>query len=252
MRITRLYHSKKLCCGETVQLDTEVSNHLIRVLRTTIGSPIILFNGDGFDYSCKTLNDHPRKTQVSVESKFEVKNESNLDITLIQGLSRNDRMETTIQKSVELGVNKIIPVLCQRSNTKLSKEKQNKKLAHWRKVAISACEQSGRSFLPEITEIISLNKLEKNATQLLNQSALKITLTPDSETSLNNLELNNAKKSKHTVEVFIGPEGGLNSEEIKLLETNQFKNICFGPRILRTETAGPAVISALQILWGDF
>ena len=252
MRTTRLYHSKNLSCGETTQLDAEASNHLIRVLRTTTGSPVVLFSGDGFDYVCTTLNDHPKKTLLSVESKVEIKNESNLNITLIQGLSRTDRMETTIQKSVELGVNKIIPVLCQRSNTKLSKEKQNKKLTHWRKVAISACEQSGRSVIPDITEIISLNSFKENTTELLTPHALKINLSPDAEITLKNLEPENTKDSRNVIEVFIGPEGGLNNDEIKLLEINQFKNICFGPRVLRTETAGPAVISALQMLWGDF
>lgn len=252
MRITRLYHSKILSCGETTELDADASNHLIRVLRTPIGSNIVLFSGDGFDYSCKTLNDHPKKTLLSVENKIEVKNESNLNITLIQGLSRNERMEVSIQKSVELGVNRIIPTLCQRSNAKLSKEKLNKKLTHWRKVAISACEQSGRSVIPEITEIISLNNFEKSTTQQLNQQALKVILAPDSDTSLKDIAFNNAANSGNTIEVFIGPEGGLNSHEIKLLENNQFKKIAFGPRILRTETAGPAVISALQTLWGDF
>lgn len=252
MRITRLYHSKKLSCGETTELNTDASNHLIRVLRTPTGSSIVLFDGNGFDYCCKTLNDHPKKTLLAIESKVEIKNESRLNITLIQGLSRNERMEASIQKSVELGVNRIIPVICQRTNTKLSKDKLNKKLVHWHKVVISACEQSGRSVIPEITEIISLNDFDKDSKQLSNQQALKIILAPDSDTSLKDIAFNNAAKSGNAIEVFIGPEGGLNSDEIKLLEDNQFKKIRFGPRILRTETAGPAVISALQTLWGDF
>lgn len=241
-----------------MQLDNEASNHLIRVLRTEIGSPIILFSGDGFDYSCKTLDEHPKKTTILIESKFEIKNESNLNITLIQGLSRNDRMDATIQKSIELGVNKIIPVLCQRSNSKSSKEKQAKKLSHWRRVAISACEQSGRSVIPEITEIteitemLPLNNLADCAARLFNQKALKLNLSLDAEISLKDIEIKNLEISEYEVVIFIGPEGGLNNEEIKLLENNQFKNVFFGPRILRTETAGPAVISALQILWGDF
>jgi len=252
VRITRLYHPKKLCCGETTQLDKEASNHLVRVLRTQIGSPIVLFNGGGVDYFCTTLSDHPKKTLVSIDSSVAIKNESNLNITLIQGLSRNDRMDTTVQKAIELGVNRIIPAICQRSNTKLNKDKLAKKLAHWRKVAISACEQSGRSVIPEITEIISLDDSAKSLVPLLTPDALKIILAPDSNTSLKDVELSSAAEPIHTIETFIGPEGGLNSEEIKLLENIRFKSVCFGPRILRTETAGPAVISALQILWGDF
>ncbi len=230
-------------CGETTHLDKNTSNHLVRVLRTKIDSPVVLFSGDGFDYYCKTLDSNSKKTLISIESKTEINNESNLNITLIQGLSRHDRMETTIQKSVELGANKIIPVLCQRSNTKMNQEKQSKKLDHWRKVAISACEQSGRSIIPEITDIISLS----NINQFLEPDAFKIILNPDTNTSLKDADFNH-----QTIEIFIGPEGGLNNKEITLLEESHFKNICFGPRILRTETAGPAVISALQILWGDF
>ena len=248
VRIARLYHSENLICGKTTELDKNTSSHLVRVLRTKAETPVILFNGDGFDYLCKTLNNHPKKTLVAVEERIKINNESNLFITLIQGLSRLDRMETSIQKSVELGVSKIIPVLCQHSNTKLTEDKQNKKLAHWRKVAISACEQSGRSIIPEISEINSLNKINS----LLNQDALKIILNPETKKSLKEIRLNQSEENSGTIEIFIGPEGGLAEDEITHLQTLQFQNICFGPRILRTETAGPAVISALQMLWGDF
>lgn len=243
MRITRLYHAEKLTCGDTTNLDKNTSNHLIRVLRTKKDTAIVLFNGNGFDFHCKTLDENPKKTLVSVESRIKIDNESNLDITLLQGLSRQDRMEATIQKSVELGVNKIVPVSCQRSNTKFSQEKQIKKITHWQNVAISACEQSGRSVIPEVTNITSLNDIQSS----LKPDAYKIILNPDVKTSLKDVSF-----SQQPIEVFIGPEGGLNEEEISLLEEIHFRNICFGPRILRTETAGPAVISALQMLWGDF
>ncbi len=242
MRVTRLYHPEELRCGETTQLDASASNHLVRVLRSKAGTNIILFNGNGFDYLCKTLDTDSRKTSVAVESSVQTDNESNLSITLIQGLSRQDRMEATIQKSVELGVNKIIPVNCQHSNSKLTKEKQIKKLQHWRKVAISACEQSGRSIIPEVTEVTSLKEL----LPLLDQQALKLNLDPQAEVSLKDIDNNQQK-----IELFIGPEGGLNEDETGYLRKNSFESIRFGPRILRTETAGPAVISAVQTLWGD-
>lgn len=242
MRCTRLYYPAALNCGSTIQLDSNASNHLIRVLRTRDGSSITLFNGDGFDYSCKTLDSNVKKTQVSIESKAQLKNESNLFITLIQGLSRQDRMEATIQKSVELGVTKIIPVICQRSNNKLTEDKKIKKVDHWQKVVISACEQSGRSIIPEITRIVSLSELQP----LLDPLAQKINLNPDAQASLKNI-----KHEQQSKEIFIGPEGGLNSEEIDILKQIDFTDLRFGPRILRTETAGPAVISAIQTLWGD-
>jgi len=241
--ITRLYYPDNLLCGETIQLNADTSSHLIRVLRTKTDSPVILFNGDGFDYFCRTLNNNAKKTLLSIESKIESNKESNLNITLIQGLSRQNRMELSIKKSVELGVNKIIPVICKRLNTKLAKDKQIKKLAHWHKIAISACEQSGRSIIPDIKEIVILD----NINLLLNKNALKLVLNPETRDSLKKINF-----KQQAIEVFIGPEGGLTEEEIALLQNNQFHNICFGPRILRTETAGPAVISALQMLWGDY
>ena len=242
MRITRLYHSESLHCGESTQLDASASNHLVRVLRSKPGTAVTLFNGDGFDYLCKTIDTDLKNTSVSIGSRVKINNESNISITLIQGLSRQDRMEATIQKSVELGVNRIIPVICQRSNHKLTKDKRLKKLEHWRKVAISACEQSGRSVTPEIPGISALNEL----TSLLEPGALKLNLEPAANKSLHDMDF------KHPViEIFIGPEGGLNSDETDALRRYGFENIRFGPRILRTETAGPAVISAVQTLWGD-
>lgn len=201
-----------------------------------------MFNGDGFDYSCKTFNSNAKNTQISVESKAQTNSESNLFITLIQGLSRQDRMEATIQKSVELGATKVIPVICQRSNNKLTQDKIIKKIDHWQKVAISACEQSGRSIIPEITHITSLSELQL----LLDPLAQKINLNPEADSSLKDI-----KHEQQIKEIFIGPEGGLNSEEIDILKQFNFTDVRFGPRILRTETAGPAVISAIQTLWGD-
>jgi len=247
MRITRFYHPDSLECGEVAHLGKEASNHLIRVLRTKTGSPVILFNGDGFDYHGKTLDTNTKSTSFSIGSKVETNNESNINICLIQGLSRQNRMDTTIQKSVELGVNTIIPVICQRSNLKLNKENTIKKHSHWLKVMVSACEQSGRSILPHLNETLALETLASS----LDKTALKIILDPTSSTTLKDIDTIQLKKSENKIEVFIGPEGGLNDDEIHYLKDQQFTNICFGPRILRTETAGPAIISALQLLWGD-
>ncbi len=229
-------------------LSRESSNHLIRVLRTIGDTPITVCNGDGFEYQCRTLDDDGNNTRVLVESKIQLNTESNLNLTLIQGLSRNDRMETTIQKSVELGVNKIIPVICQRSNIKSSKDKLQKKLDHWRKIAISACEQSHRNRIPDISNIVLLNDL----TQHLSQDSIKIILNPTAKESLKDIKNKYHELPHDAMSVFIGPEGGLNNDEIELLKSVAFTGITFGPRILRTETAGPAVISALQMLWGDY
>jgi 16S rRNA (uracil1498-N3)-methyltransferase len=242
VRIIRLYHPDSLECGCTIQLTSDNSNHLIRVLRAKQNHFVTLFNGDGYDYQCKISDTNSKKTSVLIETKNTINNESNLSITLLQGLSRHNRMETTIQKSVELGVKKIIPVLCQRSNVKMDEEKILKKHQHWNNVSISACEQSGRCIIPEITKTIQLNEIGN----VLQKEAFKILLNPRSRISLKN----NANTNQ-LVEVFIGPEGGINDDEIQYLKDINFNDIMFGPRILRTETAGPAIISALQVLWGD-
>jgi len=247
MRITRLYYPDSLKRGEAVHLGKDASNHLIRVLRTKAGSPVILFNGDGFDYYGTTLDTNSKNTSLSIDEKIKTDSESNIDICLIQGLSRQNRMDTTIQKSVELGVNTIIPVICQRSNLKLNKETSLKKHLHWQKITTSACEQSGRSNLPHLNEALTLETLS----QSLNKNALKIILDPTANITLKDIDSNQLENCKNKIEVFIGPEGGLDNEEINYLKNQQFINICFGPRILRTETAGPAIISALQLLWGD-
>lgn len=243
MRTTRLYFPGELVCDETIHLDSQASSHLIRVLRSRAGSPLVLFNGDGFNYHARTLDTNPRKTTVVIESKTANDNESCLSVTLIQGLSRQDRMDTTIQKSVELGVNRIIPLICQYSNMKLNADKRLKKHQHWQKVAISACEQSGRSIIPEILPATPLH----NLLALLAPDAQRFALVPEAEQSLKDCSARPA-----TVEFIIGPEGGLADEEITFLRDNDFNALRFGPRILRTETAGPAVISAMQLLWGDF
>ena len=248
MRTIRLYHPEELNCGIEIHLGQDNSNHLIRVLRTKVETPITLFNGDGFDYQCRTLDDNSKKTRLLVESKIQLNTEPNLNLTLIQGLSRHDRMETTIQKSVELGINKIIPVICQRSNIKSSKDKVQKKLEHWRKVAISACEQSHRNRIPDITDTVLLNDLD----QFLDRDTIKIVLNPTAKQSLQDIKNKYHELPHDAMSIFIGPEGGLNNDEIERLENVAFTSITLGPRILRTETAGPAVISALQVLWGDY
>ena len=242
MRTTRLYHPEKLSCGKIVTLDANNSGHLIRVLRTQPGSEVVLFDGSGYDFHCTTIDADPKKTHLDVLSSERVVNESNLSSTLIQGISRNDRMDASIQKAVELGINKIIPLLCERSNYRVSSDRTNKKHEHWNKIVISACEQSGRSSIPQITDITPLSDID----QVVDSDALKILLNPRSKTTLNDISC-----SQKSVEIIVGPEGGLSYAEIQTLESKQFCSVRFGPRILRTETTGPAVLSAVQVLWGD-
>lgn len=242
MRVTRLYHPAKLDCGKTVTLDAAASRHLIRVLRTRTGSNVTLFDGDGFDYHCKTVDADPKRTRLHVQSRIQLNNESSLYTTLVQGISRNERMDTTIQKAVELGVNRVIPVLCERSNYRVASDRASKKIDHWKRVAISACEQSGRSRIPEITDIMPVHDIGN----ILDKDASKFVLNPYADISFSDLSA-----QPHRIELVVGPEGGLSGEEIASLEEHGFMSVQFGPRILRTETTGPAALCAIQVLWGD-
>lgn len=210
-------------------------------MRSRKGAPLLLFNGDGSEYQAILVDEHPKHCTVEIQTQSTAQRESSLNITLLQGISRGDRMDISIQKSTELGVNRIIPVSCERSTLKLDKSRALKKHEHWKQIMVSACEQSGRCILPELQTVTDFAK----AVTAVN-SGHKFVLDPTSDRGFKNF----GKIEDHAC-ILAGPEGGLSAEEIKLACDNGFQAIRFGPRILRTETAGPACISALQTLWGD-
>lgn len=237
----RLYQTTSLESGQLVSLDKNPSHHLIRVLRAKKGSEVTLFNGDGYEYLADLAEDSPKHCQLQIKQKIKIENESPLKITLLQGISRSDRMDSCIQKSIELGVHAIIPVLCQRTGMPLKGERADKKLHHWQQIAISACEQSGRCIIPTIQPVTSFAEAIQSG-----ESAAKLILEPGARLSFNSLS-----KPEKEVSILIGPEGGFTDEEIQQAIDNNFTSISLGPRILRTETAGPACIAISQILWGD-
>ena len=237
----RLYQPSILETEQTISLDKKPSHHLIRVLRARAGSEVVLFNGDGHDYLANVLDESSKKCTLYIKHKIKINNESPLSITLLQGISRGDRMDTSIQKSIELGVHAIIPILCQRTSGSLKGDRAEKKFNHWQQIIISACEQSGRSTIPEIKQIVDL----KTATQSIN-SKNKIILAPNAGKTINKMSA-----PKNEIYILIGPEGGFAEEEIECAVKSGFTAVSLGPRILRTETAGPACIAIAQSLWGD-
>lgn len=241
-RTTRLHTPQTLQDCSTINLEEKTSHHLIKVLRSKPGQKLVLFNGDGFNYDATFIGIEKKNAQVEISDRSEALNESPLNITLLQGLSRGDRMDITLQKSVELGIYAIVPVLCERSNYSIKPDRINKKMQHWQQIIISACEQSGRAKIPLLLDIHNFDK----ATEQFNGYD-KLILSTDAEHKLSDLP-----KPENKLCIFIGPEGGLSPEEISLATEKDFQNIRFGPRVLRTETAAPAVISAAQTLWGDF
>lgn len=241
MRQYRIYTPQPLATGETVCLDTRAAHHLLRVLRARAGTAVKLFNGDGYDYLGQLADVQNSAARVDIEASTWINAESPLRLTLAQGIARGERMDYTLQKAVELGVDRVVPLFCERSEVKLSRPRLEKRMDHWRGVIVSACEQSGRGFVPDLSVPCALSEyLETKDT-----SRLQLVLSPHAPHGIKSLAC--AKQ----IELLVGPEGGLSKHELELAEKSGFGAISLGPRVLRTETAGPAALAALQALWGD-
>ena len=242
MRNPRIYQQSQFSLNETVALSDDAFGHVIRVLRLKEGDTITLFNGEEpFQYTATLCNVSKKSAQVKIIAQQENNSESPLHIHLGQGISRGDRMDFTLQKSVELGVNTITPLFTERCGVKLNAERLEKKRQQWQKIVISACEQSGRTQVPIVGEPMFLTDWLTQET-----SALKINLHPKAQHSIMSLPMKNSR-----VRLLIGPEGGLSDEEISQANENGFIDVLLGPRVLRTETAALTAITALQCKFGD-
>lgn len=242
MRIPRIYTDSPLTAGAEAQLDDNAAQHVGRVLRMQPGQALSLFNGDGRDYPALIVNASKKSVTVLVEQATDNTSESALEIVLGQTLSKGDRMDYAVQKATEMGVTHIVPLSTERCDVRLKGDRKDKRLAHWRAVAISAAEQCGRARVPEILPVM-------NVTEWLEYSQccdLRLVLHHRTEQSLNSMT-----KPK-SVALMIGPEGGLSADEIAQAEQSGFLPIALGPRVLRTETAPVAAMALCQWLWGDF
>lgn len=241
MRITRIFHAGDLQANCEYQLGDDAANHISRVLRMQTGQSVHLFNGDGGEYRAEITDIGKKRASVRLIEKLDHECESPLSIHLGQGISRGEKMDFTIQKATELGVSEITPLLTERCGVKLNVERWEKKRQHWQKVAISACEQSGRNRVPTVHPPIALAEwLEEKTEQLC------LNLHPRAQYSIKTLP-----EPKSGVRLLIGPEGGLSEEEIQQAGQYQFQGIRLGPRVLRTETGALAAIAALQAQFGD-
>jgi len=247
----RIYQNQPFSIGETITLSDDAFGHTIRVLRLKNGDNLTLFNGklvngSHGDYQAELCNVTKKQAQVVINSFAVKNNESPLNIHLGQGISRGDRMDFTLQKSVELGVNTITPLFTERCGVKLTGERLQKKIDQWQKIVVSACEQSGRCTVPTVMPAVYLDEW------LMQESlSLKLNLHPKAQYSIMNLPKENVVNSKQRVRLLIGPEGGLSDDEIKRANDASFVDVLLGPRILRTETAALTAITALQCRFGD-
>ncbi|BET96094.1 16S rRNA (uracil(1498)-N(3))-methyltransferase [Xenorhabdus taiwanensis] len=241
MRIPRIYHPELLSTGAEIYLSDDAANHVGRVLRMSNGQALQLFDGSNQVFDAIITEASKKTVKVSILDGKLSDHESPLNLHLGQVMSRGEKMEFTIQKSVELGVNTITPLLSERCGVKLDTERLDKKLQQWKKIAISACEQCGRNRIPEIRPVMPLESWCAE-----NDGSLKLNLHPRASHSINTLPLPVEK-----VRLLIGPEGGLSAEEIEMTAKYQFTDILLGPRILRTETTALTAITALQVRFGD-
>ena len=243
MRLTRCHVGLPLSTGATVVLPESAATHLVRVLRLREGDECLLFNGDGHDYGARITSAGKREVSVLILSARHIDNESPLRITLVQGIARGEKMDLILQKATELGVAAIIPVMAERTEVKLDAERTSKRMAHWRSVVVSACEQSGRACIPDLAQPLSL----AHGAAAMADDCMKLSLDPAGTDSLICLPAPVANR----IAVAIGPEGGWSPRDRETLRLAGFSGLRLGPRILRTETAGLAAIAALQSRFGD-
>ncbi|MCH9827961.1 MAG: 16S rRNA (uracil(1498)-N(3))-methyltransferase [Gammaproteobacteria bacterium] len=239
--MTRFFADIPLASGVRVDLPASAFRHAVQVLRLREADPLTLFNGDGQDYLARLSNVTKRAAQAEILESIPRNNESKLSLTLVQGVSKGERMDWAIQKAVELGVARIAPVITERCNVKLDAERWDRKLDHWRGVVISACEQSGRARVPELDGVMPLRDWLSRP-----RRPLALVLDPIAERTLDSFV-----GEPPAAELLIGPEGGLSDQEVALAAQAGFDRLKLGPRVLRTETAALTAIAVLQARFGD-
>ena len=239
MRLSRFYIAAPLSLGQHA-LPEEQAHYIGRVLRHGVGDAVQLFDGSGQEYLGQLIEVGKKSVRVELTEQLPGQPDSPLRVHLGQGLSRGERMDWAIQKATELGVAEITPIVSERCEVRLKDERADKRLAHWQQVAISACEQCGRSSVPLIHPPLLL------ADWLVQVEAdLKLVLHPVAEPLVSH-----AKPA--SLAFLIGPEGGLNDAEVSQAVAANFQAARLGPRVLRTETAAAVALSVAQQLWGDF
>ena len=239
--IPRFFCPQALPHSGAFELPKAVAHHAEKVLRLRVGAPLVLFSGDGREVEARLLS-VGRRCLVELHRWTVMERESPLDTVLVQALASAEKMDWVIQKAVELGVSAIQPVVAERSVSRVSGERAERRERHWRQVAISACEQSGRNRLPEIAPITELAAWLGQPRQ-----TAPIVLRPDCPRGLAQLP-----GPGGTIFLLVGPAGGWSDRELAMFDAARCVEVGLGPRVLRTETAGLAALAAMQALWGDF
>lgn len=243
--MTRLYFPGDIADHGECHVVAGQAHHVIHVLRLQAGAALTLFDGRGAEYAALIKRIDKSGFTLTVAERREVSRESPLRVVLAQGISSGERMDYTVQKCVELGIQAIQPLVTQRSVVRLSSERADKRVAHWQTVAAAACEQCGRNILPEILPVQPLMKWLGVAQSQPGDA--RYLLSPHSST-----RLRDQTRPQHAVTLLAGPEGGWNPDETTAALGAGFMPLTLGPRVLRTETAAVAALAAMQAVWGDF
>ncbi len=245
----RFYHPVKITVGQIIELSTENKHHAARVLRLRKGDAITLFNGHGGEFSAHIENISKSSTTVLIDTYHDIECESPLHIELAQAICVNEKMDWIIQKTVELGVTCIQPITTDRSIVHLSDERSSKRLQHWQRIVISACEQCGRNHVPQILPLITLPEWlnQKKTTQSKHDVCFML-----STTATEGLRDIPKPLADANLALVIGPEGGFTQEEEAAILHTGFIPLRLGKRVLRTESAALAAIATIQALWGDY
>lgn len=240
--MSRILIPTPLVAGADIDLPEAAHRHLVQVLRLRPGERFTVFDGNGEEATAELTHVDKRGSRARLDTPTRPQRESPLNITLLQCVSKGERMDLTLQKAVELGVQTLQPVRSERSVVKLDSERWEKKEAHWRGIIAAACEQSGRVVLPCLKPAIDL----ASALAQVPPQRLRLALVPGDGQCLRELP-----PPEQGLALLIGPEGGLSEAEVASALAAGFQPVRLGPRVLRTETAGLATLAAAQALWGD-
>jgi 16S rRNA (uracil1498-N3)-methyltransferase len=242
MRLTRVYVGTPVTPGKPLVVEGTAANHITRVLRLRSGEALTVFDGSGGEFGARIEEFRKESVILSVEEHRKVERESPLSLTLAQGISRGERMDWIIQKATELGVSRIVPVSTKRSVVRLDERQAERKLQHWRAIAVAACEQCGRNRIPELTAPVDFFDVLAPETS----GNTRLLLSPAGD-----LRIDDIKDIGKGITVLIGPEGGLEDVEHEEAIRKGFKPVRLGPRVLRTETAAIAALTIIQRYFGD-
>jgi len=244
MRIPRIYVVHTLSEGVIVELAAAPSHHLAKVLRMQPGRELIVFNGQGGEYQARIHSVQKKSISIIIDSYLDCDRESPIAIELGVCLIKNDRFDWLLQKATELGVSAISPLISDYTDIKLNQERLAKKIQHWQQVIINACEQSGRTYVPELAPPQPLSTWVENV-----DAPIKTVLHPYPQS----IDKPDNKTTVHPkcAALLVGPEGGLSDAEIADAINHCFIPMTIGPRILRAETAPLAALTLMQARWGD-